>query len=62
MSENIQHPIQAGTRIRIDRGRSMQDTTVVSCQGQLGRQKVWWYRCSDGRRWCEYHIVCTLGA
>jgi len=61
---NATHPIHVGTEIRYT-GRSYCvgnylcwpcRSTVVACDGQLGTNRVWWYRLADGRRVSEYAI------
>lgn len=53
----IHHPIPVGTIIRWSKTNILQGVAAVeTCEGQLGNNKVWWYRLGDGTRVCEYHI------
>jgi hypothetical protein len=58
---DVTHPITTGTKVRVERPRRFEDTTVTECEGQLGTGRVWWYKTADGKRASEYQIVAVLG-
>lgn len=56
--QTVQHPIPSATAVVVARpGGCIEKSAVVCCEGQMGRNRIWWYRLANGKRANEYDIV-----